>query len=147
MIWAQLHIQDQTALMVSDKKNPAIGYTPCLYPKVWHMGALDTHNASIQLTFKNSIFSVIDFGTTSHSKSDSTNGKPSPTTQKPVSSKNNQIHIFNENVDNSKNENSKDFYHQMTDKKATFSWSSANIISCHATILLPMLIIISQFIA
>ena len=99
--------------------------------------------------FSNSIFSVIDFGTTSHSKSDSTNGKPSPTTQKPVSSSKNQIHIYDETVDGSKNENSKNFYHQMTDKKATFSWSaSATITTCHATILLlPMLIIISQFIA
>ena len=101
------------------------------------------------IEFSNSIFSVIDFGTTSHSKSDSTNGKPSPTTQKPVSSSKNQIHIYDETVDGSKNENSKNFYHQMTDKKATFSWSaSATITICHATILLlPMLIIISQFIA
>jgi hypothetical protein len=98
--------------------------------------------------FSNSIFSVIDFGTTSHSKSDSTNGKPSPTTQKPISSSKNQIHIYDENVDGSKNENSKNFYHQMTDKKANFSWSaSTTIITCHATVLLPMLIIISQFIA
>jgi hypothetical protein len=93
---------------------------------------------------------VIDFGTTLHSKSDSTNGKPSPTTQKPVSSSKSQIHIYDETLDGSKNENSKNFYHQMTDKKATFSWSaSATIITCHATtiLLLPMLIIISQFIA
>ena len=90
-------------------------------------------------------FSVIKFETTSKWNSVSTNGDPIPTTQDSVSSRHgNQIRIYDENVDPRIED--RNFYHQMPDldsEKSTFSWSSANISCHHATILLPIILILN----